>query len=110
VSVMSYAKGKYAFGFCDKTGFRYPLKDLVPEYNNGVKTGFLVGRDVLDPDQPQNFLGRVKINDPQSLQNPRPDTSLDASRQLWGWNPIWNPAQYMVGSVGTVTVTTIDGE
>jgi len=107
---MSYAKGKYAFGFCDKTGFRYPLKDLVPEYNNGVKTGFLVGRDVVDPDQPQNFLGRVKINDPQSLLNPRPDTSIDASRQIWGWNPVGNSAQYMVGSVGRVTVITTEGD
>ena len=59
-----------------RLGLRYPLKDLVPEYNNGVKTGFLVGRDVVDPDQPQNFLGRIKINDPQSLRNPRPDRSL----------------------------------
>jgi hypothetical protein len=107
---MSFAKGKYAYGFCDKTGFRYPLRDLVPEYNNGVKTGFLVGRDVADPDQPQNFLGRVKINDPQSLQNPRPDTAQEASRELFGWNPVWNSAQYMVGSVGRVTVTTTDGE
>ena len=102
---MSYAKAKYAFGFCDKTGFRYPLKDLVPEYNNGVKTGFLVGRDVADPDQPQNFLGRIKINDPQSLRNPRPDTSLLESRELFGFNPVWNPAQYMVASVGKVTVS-----
>lgn len=107
---MSFAKGKYAFGFCDKTGFRYPIKDLVPEYNNGVKTGFLVGRDVVDPDQPQNFLGRVKINDPQSLQNPRPDTSQQESRALFGWNPVGNPAQFMVASVGAVTVTTTDGE
>lgn len=106
---MSFAKGKYAFGFCDKTGFRYPLKDLVPEYSNGVKTGFLVGRDVVDPDQPQNFLGRVKINDPQSLQNPRPDTSQQESRALFGFNPVGNPAQFMVGSAGTVTVTTTDG-
>lgn len=74
---MSYAKGKYAFGFCDKTGFRYPLKDLVDEFNNGTRTGFRVGRDVVDPDQPQNFLGRVKIFDPQSLQNPRPDTRVE---------------------------------
>ena len=106
---MSFAKGKYAYGFCDKTGFRYPLKDLVPEYNNGVKTGFLVGRDVVDPDQPQNFLGRVKINDPQSLQNPRPDTSQQASRALFGFNPVGNPAQFMVGSAATVTATTTDG-
>ena len=107
---MSYAKAKYAFGFCDKTGFRYPLKDLVPEYNNGVKTGFLVGRDVVDPDQPQNFLGRVKINDPQSLRNPRPDTSLLESRELFGWNTVWNSAQYMVASVGKVTVSITEAE
>ena len=102
---MSYAKGKYAFGFCDRTGFRYPLKDLVPEYNNGVKTGFLVGRDVVDPDQPQNFLGRLKINDPQSLRNPRPDTSLLASRAIVGFNPVGNPAIIATGFVGRVTVT-----
>jgi len=103
---MAYASGKRAFGFCDKTGFRYPLKDLVDEYKDGVKTGFRVGKDVVDPDQPQNFLGRVKINDPQSLRNPRPDRSLVESRQLFGWNPVWNSAQYAVASVGKVTVTT----
>jgi len=105
---MSYAKAKYAFGFCDKTGFRYPLKDLVPEYNNGVKTGFLVGRDVVDPDQPQNFLGRLKINDPQSLRNPRPDTALVESRALFGFNPVGNDAVFMTASVGRVTVSTAD--
>tara|TARA_R110002050_G_scaffold126583_1_gene247333 strand:- start:12 stop:389 length:378 start_codon:yes stop_codon:yes gene_type:complete len=107
---MAYAKSKYAFGFCDRTGFRYPLNDLVPEYNNGVKTGFLVGRDIKDPDQPQNFLGRLKINDPQSLRNPRPDTSLLESRELFGFNPVWNPAQYVVASVGRVTVAAASSE
>ena len=101
---MSYARGKYAFGFCDKTGFRYPLSDLVPEFNNGVKTGFLVGRDVVDPDQPQNFLGRVKINDPQSLRNPRPDSALAVSRGLFGFKPVWNDLQFMKAEVGTVTI------
>jgi len=102
---MSYAKGKHAFGFCDRTGFRYPLKDLVPEYRNGVKTGFLVGRDIVDPDQPQNFLGRIKINDPQSLRNPRPDTALLASRGIFGFNPVGNPAVIATGSVGRVSVS-----
>jgi hypothetical protein len=101
---MSYARGKYAFGYCDRTGFRYPLADLVPEFSNGVKTGFLVGRDVVDPDQPQNFLGRVKINDPQSLRNPRPDTSLEESRGLFGFNPVWSDLQFMQAEVGTVTI------
>jgi hypothetical protein len=102
---MSYARGKYAFGYCDKTGFRYPLSDLVPEFNNGVKTGFLVGRDVVDPDQPQNFLGRIKINDPQSLRNPRPDTSLEESRGFFGFNPVWNDLQHMTAEVGTVNIS-----
>ena len=107
---MRYAKGKYAFGFCDRTGFRYPLRDLVPEFQNGVRTGFLVGRDVFDPDQPQNFLGRVKINDPQSLLNPRPDTSQVESRELFGFDPVWNSAQYMVASSGKVTVAAAASE
>lgn len=102
----TYSSGKHAFGYCDKTGFRYPLKDLVWEYINGTKTGMRVGRDVADPDHPQNFLGRLKIVDPQSLRDPRPDTSLIESRGLFGWNPVGNPLTNMVGSVGTVTVST----
>jgi hypothetical protein len=103
---MSYAKGKHAFGYCDKTGFRYPLADLVWEYKDGRKTGMRVGKDVVDPDHPQNFLGRLKINDPQSLLDPRPDTSLEESRRLFGWEPVGNPLIYMIASVGRVTVTT----
>ena len=103
---MSYAKGSRAFGYCDLTGFRYPLKDLVYEVKNGRRTGFRVGKDVNDPDHPQNFVGRLKVNDPQSLFDPRPDTSMAESRKLFGWNPVGNPAQSMVGYVGKVTVTT----
>jgi len=103
---MGYAAGKHAYGFCDRTGFRYPLKDLVYEYKDGVKTGMRIGKDVVDPDHPQNFLGRVKINDPQALRDPRPDTAQDASRALFGFDPVGNPAQYMIGYVGKVTVTT----
>jgi hypothetical protein len=104
----AYARGSKALGICDRSGRTYKLSDLVYEYQNGVKTGFRVGRDIVDPDQPQNFLGRVKINDPQALQNPRPDYA--PGNGLFGWNPVWNPAEYMVGSVGTVTVVTTDGE
>ena len=85
---MSYAKGKYAFGFCDKTGFRYPLNELVDEFRNGTRSEFRVGPDVKDPDHPQNFLGRVKINDPQSLMNARPDPrSEPATATALGANP-----------------------
>ena len=99
---MSFAKGKYAFGFCDKTGFRYPLHELKEEYSNGAPTGFLVGPDVWDGDQPQNFLGRLKIFDPQSLRNPRPDR-FDDSRGIFGFNPVGGNI-LMTGGVGSATV------
>lgn len=102
---MTTTRGKYAYGFCDRTGFRYPLNELVDEFQNGVKTGLRVGRDVADGDHPQNFLGRVRIFDPQSLDHARPDRSLVESRQLFGFSPVWNPAQFMTGSVGRVTVS-----
>jgi hypothetical protein len=88
VYLLSYASGKHAFGYCDRTGFRYPKKDLVPQIVNLRKTGLLVGRDVVDPDQPQLQLGRVRTNDPQALRNPRPDQSLDESRRQFAWNPV----------------------
>jgi hypothetical protein len=102
----AYARAKHAFGICDRSGFRYKLDDLLWEIQNGKKTGFRIGKDII-PDQPQNFLGRVKINDPQALMNPRPDYA--PGNGLFGWNPVWNPIQDMVGSVGTVTVVTTDG-
>lgn len=103
---MPYARASKAFGYCDLTGFRYPLKDLVYEVKNGRRTGFRVGKDVNDPDHPQLFIGRLKVDDPQSLFDPRPDASMVESRSFFGWNPVGNPLQYMLGSVGTVTVST----
>ncbi len=99
-----FTKGKYAFGFCDKTGFRYPLKDLVPEIVNQRPTGFLVGKDVVDPDQPQLQLGKILINDPRSLRNPRPDRSLDESRILASFNPVGQVGMDAFGYIGLITV------
>ena len=84
----SYASGKNAFGFCDRTGFRYPLKDLVPQIENGKPNGLLVGRDVVDQDQPQLQLGRVRTLDPQALRDPRPDTGQAESRRMYAFDPI----------------------
>ena len=53
------------------------IDQLVYEYKNGVKTGLRVGKDVADQDHPQNFLGRVKVFDPQALKDPRPDLFSD---------------------------------
>ena len=108
-----YAKGKYAFGFCDRTGFRYKLKDLVPQIKAGRMTGLMVGKNMLDEDQPQNFLGRLgDYADPQAVRDPRPDLSQDASRELFAFDPVGNGngggSGNIVahGQVGTVKVTT----
>ena len=76
-------------------------------------TGLMVGRDVLDEDQPQNFLGRLgDYADPQALQNARPDIAQDNSRELTAWDPVGNGngggGGNLVarGSVGMVKVTT----
>jgi len=95
---------KNAYGICDRTGFRYKLDDLVYESVNGTRTGLRIGKNVSDKDHPQNFIGRVKTSDDQSLRDPRPDTSPGSG--LHGWNPVGNDAQFMVGYVGTVTVKT----
>jgi len=102
---MPFARGKRAFGFCDRTGRRYPIADLVDEYQNGTKTGFRVGRDVADKDHPQNHLGRIRIFDPQTLMNPRPDISMDASRALYGFKPVGHPSTFVQGVVGQVKIT-----
>ncbi len=101
----SNPRGKHAFGYCDKTGFRYPIAELVEEYENGVATGLLVGKDVVDPDHPQLRLREVDANDPQTLLNPRPDQSQAESRSLWSWNPVGHPLVKMTAEVGTVTVS-----
>ena len=111
----TFANGKYAFGFCDRTGFRYKLKNLVPQIKAGRMTGLMVGKDMLDEDQPQNFLGRLgDYADPQAIRNARPDTAQDVSRNIqWGWSPVGFQGDRALtpdrlsatGSVGTVTVT-----
>jgi len=111
----NYANGKHAFGFCDRTGFRYRKKDLVPQIENQRPNGLLVGRDVLDKDQPQLQLGRLNMNDPQAIRNPRPDVGLTESRSLAAWNPVGGGSELygtetlgldIKGEVGQVTVST----
>ena len=52
-----FAAGQYAFGFCDRCGFRYGLHDLKPEIVDMTPSGFLVCPECLDQDQPQYQLG-----------------------------------------------------
>ena len=68
----AYAEGRKAFGFCDRCGFRYDLKDLKSETVNLSNTNILSCPECWSPDQPQNMLGRIPVADPQALRNPRP--------------------------------------
>ena len=51
----------------------------MPEIFNQRPTGFLIGKDVVDQDQPQLQVGKLLLDDPKPLINPRPDRSLDES-------------------------------
>ena len=99
---MAIARGKYAYGICDKTGFRYKLNELVFEVKNGVKTGLRVGRDVADPDHPQDFIGRVRIDDPQSIRDARPDRTEPATIAMLGNNP------FSTGASGSSVITVTE--
>tara|TARA_R110000824_G_scaffold55210_2_gene152202 strand:- start:2895 stop:3239 length:345 start_codon:yes stop_codon:yes gene_type:complete len=106
----SYAAGKKAFGFCDRTGFRYLLKDLVPQIENGRPNGLLVGRDVVDEDQPQLQLGRLKTLDPQALRNPRPDTGQAESRKLYAFDPVGGGNSALGGRTVGLDITAVAGK
>ena len=116
-----FASDKNAFGFCDRTGFRYPLRELVYEIRDGIRTGLRVGKDVVDPDHPQNRQGKYPVDDPQALRDPRPDSSLGDSGEhssrgiQWGWDPVGRGGDPFgltpddlkaSGSVGEVVVVT----
>ena len=113
----NYARGKYAYGYCDLTGFRYSLNDLLYTTHEGVRTGMRVGRDVYDPDQPQNWLGAIPVSDPQAMWDPRPQGGT-AGRGLFAWNPVGDGNTYPIlgpeamqtmriaSSIGTPTITT----
>lgn len=101
---MTIARGKYAYGICDKTGFRYKLNELVNEVKNGVRTGLRVGKDVVDPDHPQNFLGRLRISDPQSVRDARPDRTEPEAIAMLGFNAFTTG----VSGSSVITVTELN--
>ena len=78
------AAGKYALGICDRSGLTFKLHDLYPQIVDGKDSGLRVSRDMLDEDQPQNFLGEFPINDPQALPFTRTDTMLFSREEFHG--------------------------
>ena len=115
-----YASGKHALGISDRSGRAYRVRDLVKEW-----TGLLVGRDEFETKQPQ--LGPFRtVSDAQALKDARPQgedkTQTFQVKTTNGIIYLGNgnfstagvaelPSKIadtdaLVGSVGTVTVTT----
>jgi|TARA_R100001460_G_scaffold56265_1_gene95740 hypothetical protein len=61
-----YASGKKAWGFSDRSGFRYRLSEMITEWN-----GMKVGPDEYEPKHPQ-LIQTHTGSDPQALFEPRP--------------------------------------
>tara|TARA_R100001509_G_scaffold141196_1_gene96153 strand:+ start:677 stop:1006 length:330 start_codon:yes stop_codon:yes gene_type:complete len=105
----SFARGKYAFGISDRSGFRYRIKDMRKEWN-----GLLVGKDEWEAKHPQleNFNKRA---DAQALRDARPEIDLVSQRSIQhGFNPVGfkeisgiTPPNNLIatGSVGGVTIS-----
>ena len=77
-----YASNKRAHGFCDRCGFRANLREMKTETVNGRPNNLRVCPTCWDPEHPQEDLGRVRVDDPQALRDPRPDQALEASREI----------------------------
>ncbi len=68
-----YASGKKAWGYSDRSGFRYRLADMVTEWN-----GSKVGPDEYEAKHPQ--LEPIRPGpDPQALYKPRPDQRTEVA-------------------------------
>lgn len=106
-TVSSVTRPPWALGLCDRCGFAYKLNELHVEIYDERPNGLLCCSDCLDVDNPQLQLGRVRVTDPQSLLDPRPDTGVQGSTGLFGWLPIGNPLSNCLCQVGNITVTVV---
>ena len=94
-----YASGRYAWGYSDRSGFRYRLREMRKEWN-----GLKVGPDEYESKHPQL--------EPNSLYEPRPNQDTD----LTAFIVYTNAGDGIIGkkmesftvtaSLGTVTVST----
>lgn len=100
----SSVRPPWALGLCDRCGFTFKLNQLREEIWDQRPNGLLVCDVCLDQDQPQLQLGRMKVDDPQALLDPRPDVGVPGSTGLFGWMPVGNPLTNIQCYVGNITV------
>lgn len=103
-TTQSSTRPSWALGQCDRCGFHYRLNQLHAEIFDQRPNGLLVCKTCLDVDNPQLQLGRTRVNDPQSLLDPRIDINRPNSTGLFGWMPIGNFNQFVQCEVGNITV------
>ena len=63
----NFAKGKHALAISDRSGFAFPYREMLREWN-----GSFVHKTEYEAKQPQ-LEPKVHSGDPQALQNSRPD-------------------------------------
>ena len=101
------ASGRYAYGYSDRSGFRYRLSEMRTEWN-----GSKVGPDEYESKHPQ-LEPSTNVIDPQALRNPRPN--LDT--EITAFTVYTNVGDGIIGglitkttalsaSVGTVAITS----
>lgn len=101
---ITFARGKLARGECDRCGRGDLLLDeLKFQVVNQRPTNLRVCPDCLDVDHPQLLLGKVPVNDPQALWQPRIDIDREVSRQLGAFGPVASNLPPMTSAVGIIT-------
>ena len=123
-----FASKKNPIAECDVCGFRFKLTKLRPLVIKTKVTNILACPECWNEDHPQLKVGMWPVDDPQAIQNPRPDVSYRVSGNdaagnpsggsritQWGWNPVGgsrlndfgltpNNLQLQV-SIGTVSIS-----
>jgi len=87
----SFASGKHALQICDRCGRRVKYGQTTNQIINQTRSGLWVCDECLDEDHPQLQVGRIRVNDPQGLENPRSE-SYSISRGFFGWRPVTSVA------------------
>ena len=91
-----YASGRRAWGYSDRSGFRYRLRDMIKEWN-----GLKVGPDEYEPKHPQlepNHQHQI----PTALYQPRSDSRSSDRRK------VVNIKSFLSGSSGSAVITVIE--
>lgn len=99
-----YAAGSKAWGYSDRSGFRYRLSDMLVEWN-----GLKVGPDEYEEKQPQLEPPRT-TTDSETLRNPRPDQRNEVLvERLLPLNSFESPAPNPLTVTIAVTVAEVSG-